>query len=62
MVLVFILQKFNRKEVLTMKDSKNKKRIEIFCKYIVRKGKKIYPKNKSAFRFLVEKKVHVKKT
>lgn len=29
----------------------------IYCKYIVRKGKRIYPKRAKAFRFILKKKV-----
>ena len=31
-------------------------RVLIYCKYIVRNGKRIYPKNASCFRFWVEPK------
>jgi len=38
-----------------MKNSHDEK-VEIFCRYIYRKGKKIYPKNAKFFHFWVTKK------
>lgn len=35
------------------KDKQNEGKREIFCRYIVRKGKRIYPKKAKFFRFWV---------
>ena len=39
-----------------MKSNIETNKIEIVCRYITRKGKRIYPKNKKYFHFWVEPK------
>lgn len=38
-----------------MESRKKKGYVEVFCKYITRKGKKIYPKNARFFHFYVKR-------
>jgi hypothetical protein len=44
------------KEVITVRVLEDKELIEVFCRYVVRKGKRIYPTNARFFHFWVKKK------
>ncbi len=36
-----------------MEKNPNDNKVRVFCKYIIRNGKRIYPKNGTCFSFLV---------